>query len=364
MTEVAQFEPEWFSPPGEAVAEKLRSSGRPLDEFAFEMDLDEERVQRLFEGQLEITEYVAERLEKVFGVSASFWLTREAHYRRDMRRIAESVPKDEAKTWLRTLPLKDMETRGWIVTQSDPIDRLAECFRYFDVPSIPSFDRRVSDLVGAVKLRTSDTLKSDPIALATWIRKGEIEAEHAPCGVWNAETFQQSFDEIRKLTLIRDPNVFLPTLKHLCAASGVALVIAKGTTGCKASGATKFINKDKALLLLSFRHLSDDHFWFSFFHECGHLVLHGKDQVFVEGEPHDTELHEKEANEFAEKTLIPDPWFRLLDKLSPNRKDVIRFAVRVGVSPGIIVGQLQHRKRINHGYLNYLKRRFEWRANP
>jgi HTH-type transcriptional regulator / antitoxin HigA len=360
VTETANFEPDWFSPPGETVARKLKASGRPLDDFAFEMDLKEEHVQHLFDGQLEITEHIARRLEKILGVSANFWLTREAHYRRDMRRIAETVPKDEAKEWLRSLPLKDMETRGWIVTQSDPIDRLAECFRYFDVPSIHSFDKRVNELVGAVKLRTSETLKSDPVALATWIRKGEIEAEHASCGVWNVEAFRASLSEIRKLTLIRDPSVFLPMLKSLCATSGVALVIAKGTKGCKASGATKFINKDKALLLLSFRHLSDDHFWFSFFHECGHLILHGKDQVFVEGEPHDAEQHETEANEFAEKILVPDPWFRLLDKLPLHHKEIIRFAVRVGVSPGIIVGQLEHRKRVNHGYLSYLKRRFKW----
>ena len=121
-----------------------------------------------------------------------------------------------------------------------------------------------------------------------------------------------------------------------------------------------FVSEKKALILLSFRHLSDDHFWFSFFHECGHLLLHPHNMVIVEGEsPEDDEM-EKEANQFSEDVLIPAPWKQLLQELKPNREAIVRFAVRAGVSPGIVVGQLQHRGRIGHNFLNYLKRRYVW----
>jgi len=335
-------------------------SGTSVQDFGWEMDLDEDCTERLLDGRLEITDELAGRLQTTLGVPASFWQLREAHYRKDMRRIAESMPSDVAKAWLRDLPVKDMARFGWIEDHVDTTLRLAECLRYFDVPSIDSFDRRVDRLLGGAKLRASASFKSNPASLTAWLRKGEIEAELTSCESWSADKLLASLPELRRLTLLRDPKKFIPQLKAICAESGIAFVAARPPSGCRASGATKFVSDDKALLMLSFRHLSDDHFWFSFFHECGHLILHGRDGVFIEGEPHDTRAHEDEANLFAEKALIPDPWHGLLTKLPARRDEVIRFAVRVGVAPGIVVGQLQHRKRLGHNYLNYLKRRFTW----
>jgi HTH-type transcriptional regulator / antitoxin HigA len=35
--------------------------------------------------------------------------------------------------------------------------------------------------------------------------------------------------------------------------------------------------------MLSFRYKTNDHFWFSLFHELAHLLLHGKKSLFLEG---------------------------------------------------------------------------------
>ena len=83
------------------------------------------------------------------------------------------------------------------------------------------------------------------------------------------------------------------------------MVIVPAPSGCKVSGATLFPQQDKALLLLSFRYLSDDHFWFSFFHEVGHLLLHGIEKIFLEGVDEINQNDEEEANKFAAELLIP-----------------------------------------------------------
>ena len=36
------------------------------------------------------------------------------------------------------------------------------------------------------------------------------------------------------------------------------------------------------MIQLSARHKSDDHLWFSFFHEAAHVLLHSKKSVFVD----------------------------------------------------------------------------------
>lgn len=113
-------------------------------------------------------------------------------------------------------------------------------------------------------------------------------------------------------------------------------------------------------MILSFRYLSDDHFWFTFFHEIAHLLLHNASLTFIDGEEKISSKMETEANEFAERALIPESRRDDLLDLIPRRESIIRFAYSVGVSAGIVVGPLQHHKVIRLNQMNYLKRRFDW----
>jgi len=138
------------------------------------------------------------------------------------------------------------------------------------------------------------------------------------------------------------------------------VVIVRAPDGCRASGATQFLTSDKALLLLSFRYLTDDHFWFTFFHESGHLLLHGEKSIFLEGDDTPFNIEEQEANDFAGKVLIPDELQSSLLNLNPDTKEILRFAIHAGISPGIVVGQLQHKKLFKYNQMNRLKKQYQW----
>jgi Zn-dependent peptidase ImmA (M78 family) len=165
---------------------------------------------------------------------------------------------------------------------------------------------------------------------------------------------------LRSLTRKKHPQTFIAELTEKCAECGVAVVVVRAPKGCHASGATLFLTPQKAVLMLSFRHLSEDQFWFTFFHEAGHLVLHGSESLFVEWEQSHTSKEESEANDFAGNTLVPVESQPAMLALPARAMAIIRFAQKVGVSPGIIVGQMQHRERLKRDQLNRLKRWFEW----
>lgn len=262
------------------------------------------------------------------------------------------------------LPAPGQKVRGKISSER----RAAEIRRrlvFYNVTDAESWTARYGRLVGETDYRISKSypLKEDVTLL--WLRRGELEADMIQTRVWNSGNLMDRLQEIRKLSMIRHPQLFLPRLRTLCAEAGVALVVVKAPDGCSASGAIRMVDPDKAMLLLSFRYKRDDQFWFTVFHEIGHLVLH-KANTFVEDDalPGDVD-RENEANAFAAECIIPPLRESEFERLGPIRDDIVRFSVSISVAPGLTVGQMQHRGMLGLDKLNYLKRTWHWsQINP
>jgi len=350
-TEQHEFQPDWISVPGDTISDILEDRHISPPEFAARIGCTVEQTKDLLLGRQPVTNVIAQKLEQEFGTSAAFWMSRESQYRGDLLRVGHK--------WLDELPLNDMIKFGWIKASHSFGDRIAACFNFFDVPDVTAWRERYYALTEKTAFRTSPSFESDLGAVATWLRQGEIESASINCKSWDAEMFKKALIGIRTLTRERDPNIFIPELKKRCADCGIAVVVLRTPSRCRASGATHFLLQDKALLMLSFRFLSDDHFWFTFFHEAGHLLLHNKKAIFLEGAETRAE-EEAEANNFATHTLVPDEFRAAMLNLPLNGREVIRFAKTVGISPGILVGQLQHYGRFTRRQLNNLKTRFAW----
>jgi Zn-dependent peptidase ImmA (M78 family) len=155
---------------------------------------------------------------------------------------------------------------------------------------------------------------------------------------------------------------------RLCAEAGVAVVFVPELPGTGICGATRWLMPTKALVQLSLRYKTDDQLWFTFFHEAGHILLHGKRQFFLDLEidPKSGEEPENQANSFAADILVnPAEWRQFVAHKSYRKKVGIQaFAKKVGVAPGIIVGRLQHEKLLPFAYCNGLKRHLEWKHDP
>lgn len=355
------FQPDWVSAPGETIADILEERSITQVEFAQETGLTLEQTGQLLQGHARITSKIAQQLAAVLGGTAAFWLNRESQYRHDLARLHREVREAAAGEWLSELPLKEMLKFGWLSgflsrTESKEV----ACLQFFGVPDVTAWREKCRGMLQNAAFRTSPSFASRPGAVAAWLRQGEIEAESIDCEPWDGTRFQLALTHIRRLTWKKQPSAFVPGLQKQCAECGVAVVIVRSPSGCRASGATRFLSPNKALLLLSVRYLSDDHFWFTFFHEAGHLLLHSKSTLFLEGRDIFPTKEEGEANEFAARVLIPDEFRGALLDLRVDGRQVIRFAKAVGVSPGIVVGQLQHLGRFKLSQLNNLKRRFEW----
>jgi len=320
------------------------------------LGLNQNELLNLLNGDLPVTAARAEGLARVLGASTRFWLAREAQYRSDLRAL-----KEDGRQWVSSLPIADMTRFGWLGAASSTAEKFQFALDFFGVSTVDEWrDTWLTERAGLTAYRTSPAFAAQSASVAAWLRQGEIAAEELRTAAWSRADFERLLPTLKPLTRMREPSEFIPQLQQLCAACGVAVIIVRAPKGCPASGATR-VKSGKAILQLSVRYLRDDGFWFTFFHEAGHLILH-EDRMFLEWSDRlELESHEEdEANEFAEKVLIPKSHEAALRALPHDFKSIMRFARDLSISPGIVVGQLQHRGLVRPDKLNFLKKRYSW----
>jgi len=360
-----QFNPNYTVPPGETLLESIESLGMSQAELAQRMGRPLKTINEIIKGKAAITADTALQLEKVLRIPASFWNNAERTYREALARQEEQKRLEAQSAWLQELPLRSLTQFAWVKAWDEPAKQMEELLQFFGVASTAAWRSVwVEGVAGrlAVEFRKSRAFESDWAALAAWLRKGELEAQGIQCTDFSAATFKAALAEIRKLT-VQPPDTFQESLLRLCADSGVAVTFIPCLPNTHVSGATRWLTSAKVLLQLSLRGKSDDLLWFTFFHEAGHILLHGKKDVFIENNGK-TDAKEEQANRFAADFLIPPAAWRQFNSRSrrPGRSDVQSFASELGIAPGIIVGRLQHEGVLPRSHLNDLKVRFEFEA--
>ena len=356
MTRSTEFCPAWASPPGETVRALAVKRNLGSDELALALSLPQEALSQLFNGELAITAARAESLAGVVGVTARFWLAREAQYRRDLQAL-----QDDGRKWVSSLPFAEMAQYGWLKATSSVAEKLRLALEFFNVSTVDEWrDTWLSERAGLTAYRTSPVFTAHAASVAAWLRQGELAAAQLPVETWSRASFERLLPTLKPLTRVQEPADFIPQLQAQCAAFGVAVVVVRAPKGCPASGATR-VKNGKAILQLSLRYLRDDSFWFTFFHEASHLVLH-QDRLFLEwSDKRELDHHEEEeANKFAGLILIPLSQESALRALPHEYRSIMRFAKNLSLSPGIVVGQLQHRGLLRPDKLNFLKKRYAW----
>lgn len=348
------FAPRWSSPPSDTINEILEMRGISKAQFAQQIDLPIEDVERLLSGSDDLPLEVARRLSNELGASPDFWVNRFCQYQDDRERVA-------AAEWTEALPIAELGRMGWIRKETDWRDRIDACLEFFGVPDFSTWELNYHASMAAAKFRRN---KQDqiPPALTAWLRMGELTAPDVDRHMrWDADAFRAVLPEAKTLTRQADPGLFIPRLQELCARAGVTLLVLPAPTGCHASGVTRYLT-DRPSIQMSARYLSDDHFWFTFFHEAAHLILHSSQDMFVDELDYQipTEsVFEADADAFASQTLIPVT-AQELRALPRDRRSIIGAAREWGVSPGVLIGQLQHYGIVKFEHLNGYKRRYRW----
>jgi HTH-type transcriptional regulator/antitoxin HigA len=347
-TDVA-YVPTEAIPPGDTLRETLDALDMNQVQFAQRSGLSTKHVNQLLQGGSAITPETSLLIERVTGVPARFWNALESDYRDTLSRLDEEAALGDSQSWLTSLPaavLRELRKMGHLTAaRTDNVAVARELLQFFGVSSVASWNDVY--VQPAASFLQSPAFQPDTAAVATWLRLGEIDGTQIQCAPYSRNTLRSILPELRARTLEK-PDVFWPELQALCASAGIAVILVSDIPGTRASGATRWLTPRKALIQLSNRGKRNDKFWFAFFHEVGHVLLHGKKDVFLDdtskGTGSGSLQDEAEANEFAGSTLIPKEYDSELQTLRTDH-DVQVFARKIGIAPGIVAGRLQRDRK-------------------
>ena len=353
-----EYQPECVSPPGDTLREILQERGLSQTDLARRMGRPEKTISEIIHGKAAVTAVTAIQFGLVLGVPAAFWTTREQQYRASLANATQQQRFAEQAEWAGRFPLRQMVARGYLAAVGDRAHLARTMLEFFGVASPQQWEALYS--APQVAFRKSAALPTDVYALAAWLRQGEVLAQRVRCEPFSRQRFMGCLTTCRGLTR-EPPERFRDELTEACASAGVAVVFVPELPRSTASGAARWLAHDRALIQLSRCYRTDDQLWFTFFHEAAHILTQNRERVYLEGggapAPEDGA-----ADQWAQDFLIPPADRAAAAAVRPLTEQVVlQLAERIGVSPGVLVGRLQHDGALPSRHaLSRLKRRLAW----
>ena len=360
MTDITnRYTPDYVVHPGEYLEEVLESRDIKKRDFAERAGLSVKAVSQIINGKSLYSPDVALVFEKTLDIHAGIWMNMAEAYQlfQARKKELERLGNEHTREWVRKFPVADLKRLG-IIPDTRKIEIVADSLlRFLGVSDPITWEKYQRQQVALY--RKSDQFKQDEEATAVWLHLAERKAEEIDTRSFDKDTFRGVLEKIRGLTVLPLEESFRK-MQALCASAGVALVEVPELKTTHISGASRWITQNKAMIALSLRYKSNDHFWFTFYHEAAHILLHGKKGIYIDTEKETSGgEEEREADRYAGNILIPPGEYRAFvkeGKFFP--KQIGAFANKIGIHPGIVVGRLQHDGHIEHSWHNGLKDKF------
>lgn len=292
--------------PGYYVKEMLEYEGMSQDELAKRLQTSGKNVSDLINGKANLSDEMAMNLSIVFGTSVSLWLNLNQKYIEKKLEIEKMMQADAECELVKDIDYNFWESLGVVASVTKKVDKVKELQKYFRISSLEILKRR--DFL--IQYKTEDeTDRSVHIMNSNaWVQTAINMGMQKEVQTFNKKKLEEVLPEIQEMTSRKPQEVYVE-LDEILANSGVALVLLPGLKKCKIKGAVKWLGKEKVILALNNCEQNEDSFWFSLFHELGHIMQQRIKILMISDENYTIENDElmqrleTEADAFAKKML-------------------------------------------------------------
>lgn len=327
-------------PPGSYIEEELDARGWPQVELAGIMGRSPKEIHDLITGKRPITPNIAEELGAALGPDGAYWWNLESAWRR--WHAAQPPDRIARLSFLHQLaPIPEMGRRHWLEL-SDSVDILEKrVMRYFGIPTL-------NDPIKLSFAARRPTRGDVSPAQRAWFFRAKELAPAVQAKPFSQRSFERGLLELKSL-LLSTPEV--RRVPRVLSDAGIRFLVLEQLPKTKIDGAAFWLGKSP-VIALSLRYDRIDHFWYTLAHELGH-IKDGHEEldadIFGEGAKLTDDDAEKQADSFAQEFLVKQSDLEVfIMRTAPlyGKPDILTFAHMMRVHPGIVVGQLQHRKEI------------------
>lgn len=350
MLSINQYFPESVTHPGEILLEALEERNLGSKEFAVKTGKPEKTISAVLNGESSITPDMAVLFEQVLKIPANFWLEAQRNFDEYIAKVSYQQTLVDAENWARSFPYAKMANFGWVPKTAKITEKVIHLFSFFEVANVKAWEDYYINQKLQVAFRISLKDQENATAIASWLRQGELQAAQLSVPPFDKKKLKEILPELKKIMAIQ-PDDFFIQLQNVCAQAGVKVVHTPCLPKTAIHGSTRWVN-GVPLIQLSGRYRRNDIFWFTFFHEVGHILLHGKKYISLENIDYmgENEQYEEEANEFAANIILSDKEEAEICSNEQLDSDLIKmYAKKFGTHPASIIGRLQHNKIIQYG---------------
>ena len=355
VREYYSYKPDYVIHPGEYLEEVLEAREIKKNDLSERIGVSVKHISQIINKQALLTSELSLQLERTLGISANIWNGLSSGYSLYEARQKEQEQLKHNTEWVKKFPIKDLIRLGYLPKKN--IKFLTEnVLEFFGISNPEQWEQYYSNR--EANFRKSNSFKDNLHHVAAWLRSAELEASKIDVKPYQKDLFKTNLYHIRSIT-VKKPFEFESEMRKLCAEAGVVLTFVPEYEGTHISGAARWLTSEKALIIMSLRHKTNDHFWFTFFHEAAHILLHSKKDVFIDDPEGYESKEESEANRFARNIMIPEDAYKVfISKNNYYKNHIEAFAHEIDIHPGIVVGTLQYDKKISYSWHNKLKERF------
>ncbi len=347
--------------PGETLLELIEEKNITQVDLARRMGRPIKVINEIIKGRSSITAETALQLEKVLGVPARFWNNLESNYQEIKARIKNQEMINAEIDISKSYPYAEMAKMEWVILTDKPSERVMNLQSFFAVNSLENIIEKM--LIESNPLyRRSFKKTMSPYAAAAWLRKGVIESKKIDIKEFNEQKLREAVPKIRALT-IEKVEIMQTKVEEILSDCGVAFTITPSLKNVPINGVSRWMSPTKALIQLSIFNKFCDIFWFSLFHEIGHILCHGKKDINIDFRNGSENQNDKElqADQFASDILIPKEEFKSFIQTNDYALiSIKKFAQEQKIDPSIVIGRLQHLGKIPFNKYTHFKTRFAW----
>ena len=338
---------EFIIHPGETLKEILENRGMNQRELALRTDVTEAHVSKIVNGQKAISVGYAKKLEYVLNIDSSFWINLQTNYDRELANFEEvnNISSEELGILKRLSDITDyLKELDFLETEAQGSILVIHLRRLLNISSL----QRIPQISQAGAYRLATAANIDPYVLFTWLRMCDlINANQNISKALDVEKLMNKISDIKKL-MFKSETEIADAIKDYFAECGIKFSIVKHFKGAPVQGVIKRNLDDTLTLTMTNRRKFADIFWFTLFHEIGHILNGDIKDKLIDYELNDDEIEEK-ADGFASNTLIDATAYNeYVQKGDYSLSSIKRFSNKLDIPTFILIGRLQR-----DNYLEY-----------